>query len=212
MAQVRGNRPKSFRCLHQPCPGQFVSQYLFIFVSDLLNLVHVSLGSQINGFPPQSNGIASPHPLSAGSLPAHQSIPSSPQSPVSFTPDQLSALKNQIAAFKALQKGEPIPEHLRNALLPQTHANTINNLEKPFKALTLLLVLSTQPSRSTVPRLRLLSPLRQSSNARALPSSPSRRRRKLMLPTFSPALPHSSRTTRSRALTRTTLSSILSRI
>ena len=103
------------------------------FISRLLTLPnsdHVAQGPQINGFPPQSNGIASPHPLSAGSLPAHQSIPPSPQSPVSFTPEQLGALKNQIAAFKALQKGDPIPEHLRNALLPQNYANTINNLEK----------------------------------------------------------------------------------
>ena len=101
-------------------------------LSSLPETDHVARGLQINGFP-QSNGIASPHPLSAGSLPAHQSIHSSPQSPVSFSPDQISALKNRISALKALQKGHPIPEHLRNALLPQNHASTINNLEKAIQ-------------------------------------------------------------------------------
>lgn len=104
-----------------------IPQFIVLTIAD-----HVAQGPQINGFP-QSNGIASPHPLSAGSLPAHHSIPPSPQSPVSFTPEQLGALKNQIAAFKALQRGDTIPEHLRNALLPQNYASTINNLEKAIQ-------------------------------------------------------------------------------
>ena len=86
-------------------------------------------GLWCNGFPPQLNDIASPHPLSAGSIRA-QSHPPAPQSLASFTPDQLSALKTQIAAFKALGKGEPIP---RNALLSQNQASAIKNLEKALQ-------------------------------------------------------------------------------
>lgn len=117
----------------------------------------------INGFPPQPNGIASPHPLSAGSIPA-QSHPPSPQSPDFFTPDQLFPFKNQIAAFKALANGVPIPEPLRNALLPQNQASAINSLEKALQAPTSLHASSTStpPLSSTAP---LPPPTRQSKAA-----------------------------------------------
>jgi ATP-dependent helicase STH1/SNF2 len=57
--------------------------------------------------------------------------PPSPQSPVSFTQDQVAALRAQIQAFKSLQRGAPLPDYIRQALLPQNHA--INNLEKTMQ-------------------------------------------------------------------------------
>ncbi|OCB89229.1 SNF2-family ATP dependent chromatin remodeling factor snf21 [Sanghuangporus baumii] len=84
----------------------------------------------VNGFSPHLNGVASPNPLAAGSVPA-QGIPHSPQSPVSFTDEQVAALRAQIQAFRHIQRGAPIPEHIQAALLPRN--NAIANLEKSLQ-------------------------------------------------------------------------------
>ncbi|EJD04470.1 SNF2-family ATP dependent chromatin remodeling factor snf21 [Fomitiporia mediterranea MF3/22] len=81
----------------------------------------------VNGFSPHLNGVASPNPLAGGPIPAH-AVPPSPASPVSFTEDQVAALRTQIHAFRSIQRGAPIPEHIQNALLPQN--NAITALEK----------------------------------------------------------------------------------
>ncbi|KAH8103254.1 SNF2-family ATP dependent chromatin remodeling factor snf21 [Phellopilus nigrolimitatus] len=81
----------------------------------------------VNGFSPQLNGIASPNPLAPGPIPT-QAYPPSPQSPVSFNQDQINALRVQIHAFKLIQRGYPVPEHIQQALLPQNGA--IQDLEK----------------------------------------------------------------------------------
>lgn len=81
----------------------------------------------MNGFTPQVNGAASPNPLAGPPTPGH-AYPPSPQSPISFNPDQITALRIQIHAFKLISRGLPVPEHIQNALLPQHGA--IQDLEK----------------------------------------------------------------------------------
>ena len=84
----------------------------------------------VNGFSPHLNGVASPNPLAAGVV-SGQGIPQSPSSPVSFTEEQVAALRAQIQAFRHIQRGAPIPEHLQAALLPRN--NAIANLEKSLQ-------------------------------------------------------------------------------
>ncbi|KAJ2914877.1 hypothetical protein MD484_g5545, partial [Candolleomyces efflorescens] len=50
------------------------------------------------------------------------------QTPVSFTPAQLSALRAQIHAYKLLSRGMPIPDHIQQAIRP--HNTAIPDLEK----------------------------------------------------------------------------------
>ncbi|KAJ3523667.1 hypothetical protein NM688_g8690 [Phlebia brevispora] len=66
-----------------------------------------------------SNGTASPVP---------STYPSAPQSPVSFTPDQINALRAQIHAFKLIQRGLPIPEQIQGAIRVPNQA--VPELEK----------------------------------------------------------------------------------
>lgn len=66
-----------------------------------------------------SNGTASPVP------PAY---PSAPQSPVSFTNDQINALRAQIQAFKLIQRGSRVPEQLQAAIRVPNQA--VPELEK----------------------------------------------------------------------------------
>lgn len=66
---------------------------------------------QTNGLPPAVNG----NPLVSGPIPA-QPYPSAPQTPVSFTPDQINALRAQIHAFKLIQRGMPVPDSVQQAI------------------------------------------------------------------------------------------------
>ena len=70
-----------------------------------------------NGHGPAMNGTAVPNanPLTSSSIPVH-AYPPSPQSPVTFTQEQINALRVQIHAFKLLKSGVPIPEKLQQAL------------------------------------------------------------------------------------------------
>lgn len=76
----------------------------------------------VNGHAPtpstsMSNGTPVPNgnPLTTGSVPA-QPYPTASTTPVSFTPDQINALRVQIYAFKMLQRGMPVPDVVQKAL------------------------------------------------------------------------------------------------
>lgn len=66
---------------------------------------------QVNGFQPGANLLA------ASQTPTRAYTPT-PQSPVSFSKEQINALRIQIHAFKLLSRGEPIPEHIQRVLHP----------------------------------------------------------------------------------------------
>ena len=85
---------------------------------------HVADHAVTNGILP--NGSASPAPQ--GAMPPY---PAAPQSPVSFTGEQINALRAQIHAFKLLQRGLPIPEHVQAAI--RVPNSTVNDLEKLLK-------------------------------------------------------------------------------
>lgn len=74
------------------------------------------------------------HPTSNGVVPNGSASPvpaayaSAPQSPVSFTGDQINALRAQIHAFKLIQRGMPIPEQLQAAIRVPNQA--VPELEK----------------------------------------------------------------------------------
>ncbi|TFK47940.1 hypothetical protein OE88DRAFT_1664908 [Heliocybe sulcata] len=92
---------------------------------------HQSSGSQPNGHvaPPMTNGAPAPNGNSLMSGPvATQPYPNPPTTPVSFTPDQINALRVQIYAFKMLQRGMPVPDDVQRAL-HMPHQN-IPELEK----------------------------------------------------------------------------------
>lgn len=84
--------------------------------------------SLTNGHIPQANGIAPvANALASGPVPNH-AYPPSPQSPVAFTQEQISAIKVQIHAFKLISRGFPVPESIQRALHPQN--GVIQDLEK----------------------------------------------------------------------------------
>jgi ATP-dependent helicase STH1/SNF2 len=58
----------------------------------------------------------------------NQSHPPSSQTPVSFTPDQINALRAQIHAFKLISRGLPVPEPIQQAI--RVPNNAIPDLEK----------------------------------------------------------------------------------
>ncbi|PIL29895.1 hypothetical protein GSI_07805 [Ganoderma sinense ZZ0214-1] len=69
-----------------------------------------SMGPVANGVP-ATNGNA----LTTGPVP-NQPYPQAPQTPVSFTPDQINALRAQIHAFKLISRGLPVPEQIQQAI------------------------------------------------------------------------------------------------
>ncbi|PCH33114.1 hypothetical protein WOLCODRAFT_21769 [Wolfiporia cocos MD-104 SS10] len=71
---------------------------------------HTTAASLANGSP-MPNG----NPLANGSVPA-QPYPAAPHTPVSFSPEQIEALRAQIKAFKMLQHGKPVPEAIQQAM------------------------------------------------------------------------------------------------
>ena len=85
---------------------------------------HVSAPNsvRINGSP-APNG----NPLTSGPMPT-QPYPAPSQSPVSFTPDQINALRAQIQAFKLISRGHAVPEAIQAAVRVPNQA--IPELEK----------------------------------------------------------------------------------
>ncbi|KAI0735883.1 SNF2 family N-terminal domain-containing protein [Earliella scabrosa] len=69
-----------------------------------------SIAPVANGLP-ATNGNA----LSSGPVPS-QPYPQAPPTPVSFTPDQINALRAQIHAFKLISRGLPVSETIQQAI------------------------------------------------------------------------------------------------
>ncbi|KAL4254551.1 Swr1 complex component [Abortiporus biennis] len=69
------------------------------------------------------NGVAVPNGnlLTSGPIPP-QPYPAAPSTPVSFTPEQIDALRAQIQAFKLISRGLPVPEPLQQAMRVPNHA------------------------------------------------------------------------------------------
>lgn len=76
---------------------------------------------------PLTNGSTPTPSLSSGPLPT-QPFPPTSQTPVSFTTDQINALRAQIQAFKLISRGQPVPDHLQQAIRVPNSA--IPDLEK----------------------------------------------------------------------------------
>ncbi|KAJ7102506.1 SNF2-family ATP dependent chromatin remodeling factor snf21 [Mycena belliarum] len=68
------------------------------------------------------------HPTSSNNVSGAQSFPAISQPPVSFTPDQINALRAQIHAFKLISKGVAVPDHIQQAL--RVPNNAVPELEK----------------------------------------------------------------------------------
>ncbi|TFY69209.1 hypothetical protein EVJ58_g540 [Rhodofomes roseus] len=71
---------------------------------------HASTSSLTNG-----NTIPNGNTLTNGAAPA-QPYPQAPSTPVSFTPEQIEALRAQIQAFKMLMRNKPVPEAIQQAM------------------------------------------------------------------------------------------------
>ncbi|KIK14402.1 hypothetical protein PISMIDRAFT_688007 [Pisolithus microcarpus 441] len=94
------------------------------------------------------NGTAS-QTIVSGPVP---SAPMPPTSPVSFTPDQINALRAQIQAFKLISKGQPIPEHLQHAI--RLNNNVVLELEKivtPTDVATRIVDAAVKTQKGVVP-------------------------------------------------------------
>ncbi|OCH84723.1 hypothetical protein OBBRIDRAFT_741110, partial [Obba rivulosa] len=70
---------------------------------------------------PSGTSMASGHPLTNGPVPTTVP-PHSPQTPVSFTPEQINALRAQIHAFKILSRGMSVLERLLAAMRAPNNA------------------------------------------------------------------------------------------
>ncbi|KAJ7585616.1 SNF2-family ATP dependent chromatin remodeling factor snf21 [Mycena floridula] len=75
----------------------------------------------------QTNGHVNGSSLVSGPVP-NAAFPQTSQTPVSFTPDQIGALRNQIHAFKLISRGMPVPENVQQAM--KVPNNAIPELEK----------------------------------------------------------------------------------
>ena len=72
------------------------------------------------------NGTTAAPSITPGPAPS-QPFPAS-QTPVSFTNDQISALRAQIHAFKLLSRGQTVPEHVQHAI--RVPNSSVADLEK----------------------------------------------------------------------------------
>jgi ATP-dependent helicase STH1/SNF2 len=86
----------------------------------------------VNGYPslpqhaqPTLNGTAtSAHPsLTSSPFPTNPPHPGPSTTPVSFTQEQINILRAQIHAFRALQRGHPVPAELQNIIRPPQSSN-----------------------------------------------------------------------------------------
>jgi ATP-dependent helicase STH1/SNF2 len=76
--------------------------------------------------PPPTDGLVNGAAVNGHAVP--QPIPGPSVTPVSFTPEQIGALRAQIMAFKLVSRGSPIPDHLQHAIrVPNT---AVPELEK----------------------------------------------------------------------------------
>ncbi|OSD05650.1 hypothetical protein PYCCODRAFT_1384571 [Trametes coccinea BRFM310] len=77
---------------------------------------HQGLNGQTSA-PPMANGAPTANGISlaSDSVPK-QPYPPAPQTPVSFTPDQINALRAQIHAYKLISRGLPVPESIQQAI------------------------------------------------------------------------------------------------
>ncbi|KAF7367428.1 Chromatin structure-remodeling complex subunit snf21 [Mycena sanguinolenta] len=95
---------------------------------------HLSSQGRLPGQQPQQP-LTNGHAVTNGSGPSlasapipSQSFPPTSQTPVSFTPDQVNALRAQIHAFKLITRGLPVPENIQQAL--RVPNNAVPELEK----------------------------------------------------------------------------------
>ncbi|KIL71095.1 hypothetical protein M378DRAFT_20506 [Amanita muscaria Koide BX008] len=97
-------------------------------IEQLLKYIN-ALQSRNNGTQPQptSNGHSQQSPPN-GAAASSQSYPVSPQTPVSFPPELIGALRAQIQAYKLLARGSAVPEDLQQALRVPNSA--IQDLER----------------------------------------------------------------------------------
>jgi len=80
-----------------------------------------------NGHGPSLTNGAAPTSLTSGPIPA-QPFPPTSKTPVSFTAEQIGALRAQIYAFKLITRGQPVPEHIQQAI--RVPNNAVADLEK----------------------------------------------------------------------------------
>ncbi|KAG1738616.1 SNF2 family N-terminal domain-containing protein [Suillus paluster] len=76
--------------------------------------------------PPPTDGLINGAAANGHSAP--QPIPGPSITPVSFTQEQMAALRAQIMAFKLVSRGSPIPDHLQHAI--RVHNTAVPDLEK----------------------------------------------------------------------------------
>jgi ATP-dependent helicase STH1/SNF2 len=76
------------------------------------------------------NGTTAAPSITPGPVPS-QPFPTS-QTPVSFTNDQINALRAQIHAFKLISRGQTVPEHVQHAI--RVPNNAVPDLEKVLQA------------------------------------------------------------------------------
>ncbi|KZT08941.1 uncharacterized protein LAESUDRAFT_675453 [Laetiporus sulphureus 93-53] len=69
----------------------------------------------LNGHTPTANGTINGNALMSGPVPAHPH-PSAPHTPVSFTSEQIVALRAQIKAFKLLSHNQPVPDSIQETM------------------------------------------------------------------------------------------------
>jgi ATP-dependent helicase STH1/SNF2 len=85
----------------------------------------------VNGHNSAANGVKPPSvpssSITSGPVPS-QPHPQPSRTPVSFTPDQINALRAQIHAFKLISRGLPVPETIQNAI--RVPNNAIPDLER----------------------------------------------------------------------------------
>ena len=80
-----------------------------------------------NGHGPSLTNGSAPTSLTSGPIPT-QPFPPTSQTPVSFTSEQIGALRAQIFAFKLITRGQPVPEHIQQAI--RVPNNAVADLEK----------------------------------------------------------------------------------
>lgn len=107
-----------------------------------------------NGHGPHLNGTSTPPSLSSGPVPNPAMVT---QTPISFTPDQISALRAQIQAFKIIARGAPLSEAMQQAIRVQNTA--IADLEKV-----------TQPT--TIPNKIVDAAVKTAKGEPSLPATP----------------------------------------
>ncbi|OCH84411.1 hypothetical protein OBBRIDRAFT_408557, partial [Obba rivulosa] len=114
---------------------------------------------------PNGTSMTNGHPLTTGPVPPTVP-PQPPQTPVSFTPEQINALRAQIHAFKILSRGMPVPEGLLAAMrapnnavadlqnlmqVPDVNSRVVDSAVKLHKSVSGSSVTSEQPADSSVP-------------------------------------------------------------